>query len=41
MTPWIRLEKIEQDDQQRVKTPKEAIENWSDNLVIWRPITQS
>jgi len=41
MTPWIRLEKIEWDDQQRVKTPSEAIENWSDNLVIWRPITQS
>jgi len=41
MTPWIRLEQIEGDDQQRVKTPKEAIQNWSDNLVIWRPITQS
>ena len=41
MTPWIRLQKIEWDDQQRVKTPSEAIENWSDNLVIWRPITQS
>ena len=41
MTPWIRLEKITWDDQQRVKTPKEAIENGSDNLVIWRPITQS
>jgi len=41
MTPWIRLKQIEGDDQQRVKTPKEAIQNWSDNLVIWRPITQS
>jgi len=41
MTPWIRLNKIEGDDQQRVKTPAEAIANWSDNLVIWRPITQS
>jgi orotidine-5'-phosphate decarboxylase len=41
MTPWIRLEKLENDDQQRVKTPAEAIQNWSDNLVIWRPITQS
>jgi orotidine-5'-phosphate decarboxylase len=41
MTPWIRLEKLENDDQQRVKSPNEAIENWSDNLVIWRPITQS
>jgi len=41
MTPWIRLEKLEWDDQQRVKTPVDAIKNWSDNLVIWRPITQS
>jgi len=38
MTPWIRLQKIKWDDQQRVKTPREAIANWSDNLVIWRPI---
>lgn len=41
MTPWIRLEKVEWDDQKRVKTPKEAIENWSDNIVVGRPITQS
>jgi len=41
MTPWIRLKKLEWDDQQRVKTPAEAIKNGSDNLVIWRPITQS
>ena len=41
MTPWIRLTKLKNDDQQRVKTPSEAIINWSDNLVIWRPITQS
>ncbi|MDQ7009560.1 MAG: orotidine-5'-phosphate decarboxylase [Candidatus Gracilibacteria bacterium] len=41
MTPGIRLNKIPGDDQQRVKTPKEAIENGSDNLVIGRPITQA
>jgi len=41
MTPWIRLEKIKWDDQKRVKTPKEAIEEGSDNIVVGRPITKA
>jgi len=40
ITPGIRLENLN-DDQTRVMTPKEAIDNGSDFLVIGRPITAS
>jgi orotidine-5'-phosphate decarboxylase len=39
VTPGIRLTKDIKDDQQRVMTPKEALEKGSDYLVIGRPIT--
>ena len=40
VTPGIRLE-ASSDDQVRVLTPTEAVNNGSDFLVIGRPITQS
>ena len=40
ITPGIRLKSLD-DDQTRVMTPKEAIDNGSDFLVIGRPITTS
>ena len=40
ITPGIRLKSLN-DDQTRVMTPKEAIHNGSDFLVIGRPITAS
>ena len=40
ITPGIRIENLD-DDQTRVMTPKEAIDNGSDFLVIGRPITAS
>ena len=40
ITPGIRLKSLD-DDQTRVMTPKEAINNGSDFLVIGRPITAS
>ena len=40
ITPGIRLKSLD-DDQARVMTPKEAIDNGSDFLVIGRPITAS
>ena len=40
ITPGIRIKNLE-DDQSRIMTPKEAIENGSDFLVIGRPITAS
>ena len=40
ITPGIRLKSLG-DDQTRVMTPKEAIDNGSDFLVIGRPITAS
>ena len=40
ITPGIRLKSLD-DDQTRVMTPKEAIDNGSDFLVIGRPITAS
>jgi orotidine-5'-phosphate decarboxylase len=40
ITPGIRLKRLD-DDQTRVMTPKEAIDNGSDFLVIGRPITAS
>lgn len=40
VTPGIRTKKMN-DDQSRVSSPKEAINNGSDFLVIGRPITES
>lgn len=41
ITPGIRPIDSTMDDQQRVMTPRQAIENGSDYLVIGRPITQA
>ena len=41
VTPGIRLADAAADDQQRVATPRQAIENGADYLVIGRPITQA
>ena len=41
VTPGIRPIGADTDDQKRIVTPKQAIENGSTHLVIGRPITQS
>ena len=43
ITPGIRPEnyKNNEDDQERIMTPKEALEAGADYLVIGRPITES
>ena len=41
VTPGIRPENASADDQNRIMTPKKAVENGSDYLVIGRPVTQS
>ena len=41
MTPGIRPASAGGDDQRRVVTPMQAMENGSSYLVIGRPITQS
>lgn len=41
VTPGIRLQNKTNDDQKRVVTPKQAINNGADYLVIGRPITAS
>lgn len=41
LTPWIRFDKNDKNDQKRVATIEEAIENWSDYIVMWRPILNS
>ena len=41
VTPGIRLLTDRKDDQTRIMTPKAAIDNSADYLVIGRPITQS
>ncbi|HHF7365292.1 TPA: orotidine-5'-phosphate decarboxylase [Legionella bozemanae] len=41
VTPGIRLASNSNDDQSRVMTPKQAIEEGSDFLVVGRPITQA
>ena len=41
VTPGIRLATINSHDQKRIMTPKEAIRNGADYLVIGRDITQS
>jgi len=41
ITPGIRPENAKADDQNRIMTPKQAVDNGSDYLVIGRPVTQS
>lgn len=41
VTPGIRPENACADDQNRIMTPGQAVENGSDYLVIGRPVTQS
>lgn len=41
VTPGIRLENSPQDDQQRIVTPRQAIQQGADYLVMGRPVTQS
>ena len=41
VTPGIRPENAAADDQNRIMTPKQAVANGSDYLVIGRPVTQS
>lgn len=41
VTPGIRLEDTQQDDQRRVMTPAAAIKAGADYLVIGRPVTQA
>ena len=41
ITPGIRLLEDDKDDQKRICTPKEALDNGSDDLVIGRSITES
>ena len=41
VTPGIRLAAAGQDDQQRVMTPRAAVDNGADYLVIGRPVTHA
>jgi orotidine-5'-phosphate decarboxylase len=41
VTPGIRLASSARDDQSRIVTPRAAIDNGADYLVIGRPITQA
>ncbi|MDH5611820.1 MAG: orotidine-5'-phosphate decarboxylase [Gammaproteobacteria bacterium] len=41
VTPGIRPENTSADDQNRIMTPRQAIDNGSDYLVIGRPVTQA
>lgn len=41
VTPGIRLEKVEADDQARTMSPREALAQGADFLVIGRPVTQA
>ena len=41
VTPGIRPENSNTDDQNRIMTPRQAVDNGSDYLVIGRPVTQS
>lgn len=41
VTPGIRPENANADDQNRIMTPRQAVDNGSDYLVIGRPVTQS
>lgn len=43
VTPWVRFadNNVKNDDQIRITTPLNAIENWSNAIVMWRPILNS
>jgi orotidine-5'-phosphate decarboxylase len=41
VTPGIRLELSEKDDQQRVQSPEKAVENGADIIVVGRPVIKS
>jgi len=43
ITPWVRFEdsNLKWDDQKRVMTPKKAIENGANHIVMGRPIVES
>lgn len=41
IAPGIRLEKIKEDDQKRVITPKEAIKKGADYIVVGRPVYEN
>ena len=41
VTPGIRPQGSNQDDQKRIMTPQQAIQNGSDYLVVGRPVTQA
>lgn len=41
ITPGIRLPSNKEDDQSRIMTPRQAVEEGSDYLVVGRPITRS
>jgi orotate phosphoribosyltransferase len=41
VTPWVRFEWWDTQDQKRVMTPQKAIENGSSHIVMWRPILKS
>ncbi len=41
VTPGIRPVDVSQGDQKRVTSPRQAIENGADYLVIGRPVTQA
>jgi len=41
VTPGVRPEFGTNDDQKRVMTPRQAVREGSDYLVVWRPILQA
>lgn len=41
ITPWVRFEWWDSHDQKRVTTPADAIKNWSNHIVMWRPVLKS
>ena len=41
VTPGIRPSFAQSDDQKRVTTPKEAVQNGATHLVVGRPITKA
>ena len=41
VTPWVRFAGDDCGDQKRVMTPLRAIQQWSTNVVMWRPILDS
>ncbi len=41
ITPWVRFAWNDIQDQKRVKTPADAIRNWSSHIVMWRDILKN